>query len=112
MSRKFLTPIRFLVSASDPSFGVLGDTYFNSTDKSIRIYNGDYWVTIMKSDDPTPFYMHTHNYDGEVDSVLPIPLTVGELGGEGYLEVDGGTVTSTPTHVPGIDTNIDGGTVL
>mgnify|MGYP003339773565 FL=1 len=52
------------------------------------------------------------SYDGEVDSVLPIPLTVGELGGEGYLEVDGGTVTSTPTHVPGIDTNIDGGTVL
>ena len=48
MSKKYLTPIRFLVRETDPSFGSLGDTYFNSVDKSIRMHNGITWVTILK----------------------------------------------------------------
>jgi len=69
MSKKMLTPLNLLTRASDPSSGVEGDTYFNTVDKSIRIYNGAVWVTIMKSDDPIPFYEHTHTYDGDVHTI-------------------------------------------
>ena len=69
MSKKMLTPLNLLTRASDPSSGIEGDTYFNTSDKSIRIYNGAVWVTIMKSDDPIPFYEHTHTYDGDVHTI-------------------------------------------
>jgi len=100
MSKKFLSPIKFLVRDTDPSSGSLGETYFNSTDKSIRMHNGLEWVTIIKSDDPIPFFKHTHTYDGDVhtidiqDPVLlggnidggnplqQIPVIIGEDGGD------------------------------
>ena len=100
MSKKFLSPIKFLVRDTDPSSGSLGETYFNSTDKSIRMHNGLVWVTIIKSDDPVPFFKHTHTYDGDVhtidiqDPVLlggnidggnplqQIPVIIGEDGGD------------------------------
>ena len=69
MSKKMLTPLNLLTRASDPSSGVEGDVYFNTQDKSIRIYNGVVWVSIMKSTDPIPFYEHTHTYDGDVHTV-------------------------------------------
>jgi hypothetical protein len=113
MSRKFLTPLRFLTRASDPSSGNEGDAYFNTSDSSIRVHNGSVWVTIMKSNDPVPFYMHTHNYNGEVDSVFPVPLTVEELGGDGFLLADGGLPASEPTPVPNVTEPgaLDGGIV-
>ena len=100
MSKKFLSPIKFLVRDTDPSSGSLGETYFNSTDKSIRMHNGLEWVTIIKSDDPVPFFKHTHTYDGDVhtidiqdpvllggnidggDPLQQIPVIIGEDGGD------------------------------
>jgi len=105
MSKKFLSPIKFLVRDTDPSSGSLGETYFNSTDKSIRMHNGLEWVTIIKSDDPIPFFKHTHTYDGDVhtidiqDPVLlggnidggnplqQIPVIIGEDGGDPNAQV-------------------------
>ena len=105
MSKKFLSPIKFLVRDTDPSSGSLGETYFNSTDKSIRMHNGLVWVTIIKSDDPVPFFKHTHTYDGDVhtidiqDPVLlggnidggnplqQIPVIIGEDGGDPNAQV-------------------------
>lgn len=69
MSRKMLVPLNLLTRASDPSSGIEGDIYFNTEDKSIRIYNGEIWITIIKSTDPTPFYQHTHTYDGDVHTI-------------------------------------------
>jgi len=69
MSRKFLSALKFLIRDTDPSSGSIGDTYFNSVDKSIRIHNGSTWVSIIKSDDPIPFYEHTHTYDGDVHTI-------------------------------------------
>ena len=114
MSKKILTPLNLLTMASDPSSGTEGDIYFNTNDKSIRIHNGNVWVTIVKSDDPVPFYMHTHNYDGEVNSVFPVPLQVKQLGEDGYLSADGGYPNSQPTPVPGITEpgKLDGGTIV
>ena len=107
MSKKYLTPIRFLVRETDPSFGSLGDTYFNSEDKSIRMYNGNTWVTIVKSDDPIPFFQHTHTYDGDVHTINiqdPIILN-GSVDGGGVLEQipaiigeDGGSPNATATR--------------
>ena len=111
MSKKFLVPFKLLTRASDPSSGHEGEVYFNTTDSSIRVHNGIVWVTIMKSTDPVPFYMHTHNYDGEVDSVFPIPLTVDNLGDNGILSIDGGIESSSPTTDPNPSNTIDGGIV-
>ena len=69
MSIKALVPFKLLTRASDPSIGSEGEMYFNTTDKSIRIHNGIVWVPILKSDDPTPFYEHTHTYDGDVHTI-------------------------------------------
>lgn len=107
MSKKYLTPIRFLVRETDPSFGFLGDTYFNSEDKSIRMYNGNTWVTIVKSDDPIPFFQHTHTYDGDVHTVnIQDPIVFGgNVDGGGVLEQipviigeDGGSPSATVTR--------------
>lgn len=69
MSKKILVPFKLLTLASDPLSGNEGEVYFNTEDKSIRIHNGNFWVTIIKSDDPTPFYQHTHTYDGDVHTI-------------------------------------------
>ena len=105
MSKKFLSPIKFLVRDTDPSSGSLGETYFNSTDKSIRMHNGLEWVTIIKSDDPVPFFKHTHTYNGDVhtidiqdpvllggnidggDPLQQIPVIIGEDGGDPNAQV-------------------------
>ena len=113
MSRKMLTPLNLLTRASDPSSGTEGDIYFNTEDKSIRIFNGTVWVTIIKSDDPIPFYEHTHNYDGDVSTIFPIPLPLSEINDNLILDADGGTVTSPQTMLPGFtnSSSLDGGTI-
>ena len=105
MSIKALVPFKLLTRASDPSIGSEGEMYFNTTDKSIRIHNGIVWVPILKSDDPTPFYEHTHTYDGDVhtidiqdpvllggnidggDPLQQIPVIIGEDGGDPNAQV-------------------------
>lgn len=107
MSRKLLTALRFLVRDTDPSSGELGDTYFNSNDKSIRMYNGTTWVTIVKSDDPVPFFEHTHTYDGDVHTInIQDPILLGgNIDGGSVLEEipviigeDGGNPDATSTR--------------
>lgn len=86
MSKKMLTPLNLLTRASDPSSGTEGDIYFNTDDKSIRIFNGITWVTIVKSDDPVPFYEHTHTYDGDVHTInIQDPIILNK-------DIDGGFV--------------------
>lgn len=70
MSRKMKVPLNLLVMSSDPIDGSLGDIYVNSTTSNIRIYNGTSWIDLTPgSTDPTPFYMHTHSYDGDVHTI-------------------------------------------
>lgn len=80
MSKKFLTPINLLTTSSDPVSGREGDMYFNTTDQSIRIFNGTVWVTVIKSTDRLPFYEHTHSYDGQINSyngiTIPAPDSI------------------------------------
>ena len=113
MSKKMLTPLNLLTRASDPSRGTEGDMYFNTADKSIRIYNGITWVTIIKSDDPIPFYEHTHTYDGDVATINPVPYNLDNFNGVGILSVDGGPANPDQTLLPGFSNSVilDGGIV-
>ena len=121
MSKKILTPLNLLTMASDPSSGTEGDTYFNTVDKSIRIYNGITWVTIVKSDDPVPFYEHTHTYDGDVHTInVQDPILVGgDIDGGFVLQQipviigeDGGSQSAISTRQTQSNlSNLDGGIV-
>jgi hypothetical protein len=121
MSKKFLTPLNLLTMASDPSSGTEGDTYFNTTDKSIRIHNGNVWVTILKSDDPVPFYEHTHSYDGPVATIdiqNPISLGGNSVGGSALQNIpviigtDGGDPNAIYTDPSQSNlSNLDGGII-
>lgn len=112
MSRKFKSLLNLTTLATDPS-GSVGDVFFNTTEKALKIHNGITWVTLAKNTDPVPFYMHTHDYDGEINSVFPIPLTPDELGDTGYLIADGGDQDDIPNVIPSnmpIGT-LDGGSI-
>jgi hypothetical protein len=122
MSKKFLTALSLLTTDRDPSYGKEGDVYFNTLDKSIRIYNGVTWVTIVKSDDPVPFYEHTHTYDGDVHSInIQNPVLLGEVninGGSPLQQLpviigeDGGTPSAIATRESQSNlSNLDGGIV-
>lgn len=70
MAKKFKSLLNLLTLTEDPIVGSSGDVYFNVTSKNIKIYNGSIWVDLTPaSDDPAPFYMHTHSYDGNVHTV-------------------------------------------
>ena len=121
MSKKILTPLNLLTMASDPSSGTEGDIYFNTDDKSIRIFNGLTWVTIVKSDDPVPFYEHTHTYDGDVHTIdIQNPILLGgDVDGNFVLEnipviigEDGGSPSTTFTRQSQSNlSNLDGGII-
>lgn len=65
--------------ASDPA-GSEGDVFFNTTEKALKIHNGTIWITIASNTDPAPFYLHTHTYDGEVDTIdIENPVTFKEI---------------------------------
>lgn len=111
MSRKMKVPLNLLVMSSDPANGSLGDIYVNSTTSNLRIHNGTTWIELTPATN-TPFYIHTHDYDGNVDTIDPVPFDVAN-DMSGLLSVDGGTVFDAYTDPPGPATeiNVDGGII-
>ena len=112
MSRKFKTLLNLLTLPTDP-IGSEGDVFFNTTDKALKIHNGTTWITIAKNDDPAPFYMHTHTYDGDVHTInITNPITFNEInknpsvqeqlpviiGTDGGHDVSGLQQDPSPTH--------------
>jgi len=110
MSRKMVVPLNLLTMSTDPVAAIEGDVYFNVLTKNIRIYNGIDWLELTPpSDDPTPFYPHTHAFDGSVHSIdvenvirfdsfnnepgpqINIPQVVGIEGGTPMSNNDNGT---------------------
>ena len=119
MSKKMLTPLNLLTRSSDPSSGIEGDIYFNTTEKSIKVHNGIVWVAITNSLDPTPFYEHTHTYDGDVHTIdIQNKITFKDINTTGSVSeeipviigFDGGNPNST-TNDPSFHdlTLLDGG---
>jgi hypothetical protein len=49
MSKRFLTGLNLANLTSDPETGTEGDLYFNTTDKSIKIYIDDQWKNLPKN---------------------------------------------------------------
>lgn len=122
MSRKFKSLLNLTTLASDP-VGSEGDVFFNTTDKALKIHNGITWVTIAYNSDPTPFYMHTHAYDGQVHTIdVSNPITFKEINNEEpptvqeeipvIIGLDGGNPNSIYSDVSLHDlTLLDGGEV-
>lgn len=70
MSRQMKVALNLLTSMENPDIATVGDIYFNVVSKNLRIYNGMDWVELTPpSTDPTPFYMHTHTFDGDVHTI-------------------------------------------
>lgn len=70
MSRQMKVALNLLTSMENPDIATVGDIYFNVVSKNLRIYNGLDWIELTPpSTDPTPFYMHTHTFDGEVHTI-------------------------------------------
>ncbi len=120
MSRKFKSLLNLLTLPSDP-IGSEGDVFFNTTEKALKIHNGTVWVSIAKSDDPTPFYMHTHTYDGDVHTIdVGNQITFKEINTQTISEeqlpdiigLDGGLPTDTVNSPQSSNLSLlDGGTV-
>lgn len=121
MARKFKSLLNLTTLPSDPS-GSEGDVFFNTSEKALKIHNGITWVSIVKSDDPTPFYMHTHSYDGNVHTIdVQNIVTFKEINNEEPPTVEeelpiivgfeGGTPSSTYDPTPTFNelTSLDGG---
>lgn len=82
MSRKFKSLLNLTTLATDP-VGSVGDVFFNTTDKALKIHNGTTWIILSQNTDPTPFYMHTHTYDGDVHTIdVSNPITFKEINNE------------------------------
>jgi hypothetical protein len=110
MSRQMKVALNLLTSMENPDIATVGDIYFNVVSKNLRIYNGIVWVELTPpSTDPTPFYMHTHTFDGNVHTIdvqnkitfketntsdspnLVLPLVVGYDGQSPSISNQGGT---------------------
>ena len=110
MSRQMLVPLRLLALSTDPVFGQVGEIYINTVTKNLRVHNGTTWIELTPpSTDPTPFYMHTHTFDGNVHTIdvqnkitfketntsdspdLVLPLVIGYDGQSPSTSNQGGT---------------------
>lgn len=120
MSRKFKSLLNLTTLATDPT-GSVGDVFFNTTEKALKIHNGTTWIILSQNTDPAPFYMHTHTYDGNVHTINiqetikfdefnqnqsvqeEIPVIIG---------IDGGTPNSTNNNASYTQlTLLDGGEI-
>ena len=101
-----LVPLRLVALSSDPEFGQEGEVYINTLTKNLRVHNGTQWIELTPpSTDPTPFYMHTHTFDGDVHTIdiqnkidfkhLENPDTP-QLALPQIIGYDGGTPTDSP----------------
>ena len=79
MSRQMKVPLNLLPVPTDPANGSMGDMYYNTVSGAIRFFNGAQWLTLITTE-PAPFYLHTHDYDGDVVEAV---------------QIDGGTPSST-----------------
>lgn len=122
MSRKFKSLLNLTTLAADPA-GSAGDVFFNTTEKALKIHNGIAWVDIARSSDPTPFYMHTHAYNGSVHTIdTQETITFNEINNENaspvetipvIIGLDGGSPAATNNSADFQNlTLLDGGTIV
>ena len=68
MARKFLVPIGLASLSSDPTGTSVGDTYYNTVYKNIKVFDGSVWNsvgdTIMSINGGTPSDTYSVELDG------------------------------------------------
>jgi hypothetical protein len=97
MSVKRLVPLHAVALATDPANPRIGDIYFNTTDSSLKYYDGLEWSLVGGA--ITGLLDHIHSYDGNIYSV-----SANTVASDGTL--DGGTPFSDYGNLPG---NLDAG---
>lgn len=118
---KLKSLLKLVTLPSDPT-GSEGDVFFNTTEKALKIHNGSVWVILSQNTDPTPFYLHTHTYDGDVHTIdVENPITFKEINTISSAQeqipviigLKGGGPSSTISN-PSFEnlTLLDGGTVV
>ncbi len=115
-------PLNLYTSATDPEFGQEGDVYVNTITKNLRVHNGEIWIELTPpSDDPTPFYRHTHAFDGSVHTIdIHNPITffdINENAGPAetipLFKLDGGTtMDDNSAYESEFPNAFDGGTPI
>lgn len=120
---KFKSLLNLVTLSADPLTGSAGDVYFNVVSKNLKIHNGLNWVDLTPgSNDPAPFYMHTHTYDGDVHTITIDDMINfdNDINNESAVEeeipviigFDGGSPGSTYSDVSYADlTLLDGGEI-
>ncbi len=78
MSVQRLVPLHAIALPDNPANARIGDIYFNTTDSSLKFYDGSSWNPVGGA--VTGLLDHIHTYDGAVYSVesysLPSPGTL------------------------------------
>jgi len=67
MSVQRLVPLHAVALATDPANSRRGDIYFNTSDNSLKYYDGSTWSPVAGA--ITGLLDHIHTYDGAVYSV-------------------------------------------
>jgi hypothetical protein len=120
MSRKFKSLLNLTTLATDPN-GSVGDVFFNTTEKALKIHNGVTWIILSQNTDPAPFYMHTHTFDGDVHTIdIENPITFKEINTTAsvtenipkVIGFDGGSPSDNVELPSSVDLSLlDGGTI-
>lgn len=98
MSVKRLVPLHAVALESDPANSRIGDLYYNTSDSSLKYYDGTSWNPVGGGA-IIGLLDHIHTYDGNVYSV-----SANTVASNGTL--DGGTPFSDYGNLPG---NLDAG---
>ena len=72
MSVKRLVPLHAVALATDPANPRIGDIYFNTTDSSLKYYDGSTWSPVGGA--ITGLLDHIHTYDGAIYSVESVEV--------------------------------------
>jgi hypothetical protein len=88
MTKRFLTTQKFVNLSADPSSGVAGEVYYNTTYNCLRFYNGSSWQNFVSNLDAisdvdinSPSTNQVLGYDGSTQTWKNISQTGGGGGG-------------------------------
>ena len=67
MARQFLTPLTLALLEENPASPIAGQIYYNTTEQTIKAYNGIVWYDVAG---PKEILEHTHGTDGAVNEYI------------------------------------------
>lgn len=109
MSVRRLVPLHAVELSSDPESATAGEIYYNTTTSSLKFFNGTNWQDVSAGTEQQYLLTHSHTYDGDIYSVIPIPVYANLADGGAPSDPSSGAIDGGDT-ISGSGTIIDGGT--